>query len=88
MQARCPTTTRRDLCRGPGRVCRALALARADDKTDLTGADLWLSATPDLPPFAIGASPRIGISQGIDLPWRFFIRDNPSVSGPARLNVG
>jgi DNA-3-methyladenine glycosylase len=84
--ARCPTTARRDLCRGPGRVCRALALTLADDGTDLTGADLWISAISDLPPFEIGTSLRIGISQGVDLPWRFFIQGNASVSGPARLN--
>jgi DNA-3-methyladenine glycosylase len=89
MAARCPRCAPRDLGRGPGRLCQALALTTTDDGTDLTGDALWLSHTPGtapLDPARVGASARIGISQGLDLPWRFFIRDCPAVSGPARLN--
>jgi DNA-3-methyladenine glycosylase len=89
MAARCPKTAPRDLCRGPGRLGQALALTLADNGTDLTSDALWLSETPAaqcIAPIHIGTSPRIGITQGTDLPWRFFIRDCAAVSGPARLN--
>ena len=89
MTARCPTTALRDLGRGPARLCRALALTTADDGTDLASDALWLSLAPagTAPdPLRIGTSPRIGISQGVDLPWRFFVRGASTVSGPVKLN--
>jgi DNA-3-methyladenine glycosylase len=79
------TSDSRDLARGPGRLCQAFALTLADNRTDFIGETLWISALPDqpsLPNTSIVASPRIGISQGVDLPWRFYIADNASVSGP------
>lgn len=90
MAARCPRSAVRDLGRGPGRLCQALALTVADDGTDLTGPALWLSPTPGfiIAPNQIATSARIGISQGIDLPWRFFLRGHPALSGPAKLNRG
>jgi DNA-3-methyladenine glycosylase len=58
----------RSLCSGPGKLCQALAVTRAHDGLAL-----------DRPPFAVGPGaaagivegPRIGISRGVDLPWRF-----------------
>src|SRR5690242_9703710 len=38
----------RDLCRGPGRLCQALALTLADDSASLSGPDLWIAETPDV----------------------------------------
>jgi DNA-3-methyladenine glycosylase len=39
-------------------------------------------------PIEVGTSPRIGITQAIDLPWRFFARGNPHVSPhPRKFNV-
>jgi DNA-3-methyladenine glycosylase len=83
MRLRRPARTPdRDLARGPGRLCQAFALTRADDGTDLTGDRLWISATPGWPadaPYA--TSPRIGIARAVALPWRFFVPDSPWVSG-------
>jgi len=88
MAVRCPRAAVRDLGRGPGRLCQALALTLADNGADLTGPDLWLSHTSGLiiTPDQIATSARIGISQGIDLPWRFFLRGHPALSGPSKLN--
>lgn len=77
----------RDLARGPGRLCQALAITLADDGADLCGSArrgprLWVSDTPgfsaDQP---IAATPRVGITRGTDLPWRFVLIDSPYVSG-------
>lgn len=74
----------RDLARGPGRLCQAFALTRADDGTDLTGDALWIAETPTWPADApVATSPRIGITRAVDLPWRFFVPGSPWVSGPA-----
>ncbi|HLZ55389.1 MAG TPA: DNA-3-methyladenine glycosylase [Ktedonosporobacter sp.] len=70
------------LARGPGLVCAALGIALTENGTALTGETLWLEDTPDLSPETIIAtSPRIGISQAVDLPWRWYIAGCPSVSG-------
>ncbi|HEX9039367.1 MAG TPA: DNA-3-methyladenine glycosylase [Ktedonobacterales bacterium] len=85
-----PATPDRDLARGPGRLCQALALTNADDGASLLGSDLWISATRTaaltalLPPvFRVAATPRIGITQATDWPWRFVIAGDPFVSARA-----
>jgi DNA-3-methyladenine glycosylase len=69
----------RDLARGPGRLCQALAVDTTDDGVDLLGGDLWLSATPGAE-FRVATSPRIGITRAADWPWRFVIAGDPYVS--------
>jgi DNA-3-methyladenine glycosylase len=70
----------RSLCGGPGKVCMAYGLSRAQDGLDLTRpGQLWIA--PPLPESGpvvaadIVATTRIGISQGVDLPWRFYLRN-------------
>lgn len=72
----------RDLARGPGRLCAAMALTTADNGLDLQGDALWLAETHGFPPDApIVATPRIGITQAADWPWRFALAGSPWVSG-------
>lgn len=70
------------LCGGPGKLCQALGLDRPLNGCDLTTpARLWIARADAVPePGRIVATPRIGISQGADLPWRFYMRDNPYLS--------
>lgn len=69
--------------RGPGLVCRALAIDRACNGLDLVGVDLFLAA-PEAPgPIEVVAGPRVGVGYAGE--WaakslRFSIRDNPYVS--------
>jgi DNA-3-methyladenine glycosylase len=73
----------RALCGGPGKLCQAFGLNRALNGTDLTEQGrLWIAAAPDGPPDArdIVATPRIGISQGVELLWRFYRRNEPYIS--------
>jgi DNA-3-methyladenine glycosylase len=76
----------RDLCRGPGRICQALGVAREHDGADLvTGGDgiqLIDDGTP--PPDAPGVSLRVGLNRGAELPWRFFVAGDPYVSARRR----
>lgn len=74
------------LCRGPGRLGRALRVDRRLDGIDLLrGEELWLAEDGSMID-DIGVSARIGINRAADLPLRFFARNNAWVSGPARLN--
>jgi DNA-3-methyladenine glycosylase len=73
------------LAAGPARLAQALAVDRSFSGHDLTSADrLWLA--PGLPPTdaEIAAGPRIGVGYAGEewqlLPWRFWLRDHPSVS--------
>jgi len=78
-----------DLCRGPARLCEALAINRDQDHWDLTQRDcLWLAEPPEpLSPDAIGVSPRIGVTSAKELPLRFFVIDSPFVSGKRSLST-
>ena len=49
----------RQLCSGPGKLCAALAITRAQYGLDLTGDTLWIEDRAAPPP--ITASPRIGV---------------------------
>lgn len=74
-RARRGRSTDRDLARGPGRLCQALALDRAHNGLDL-GPHLELGAPTD----PVGIGPRVGLRHAADRPWRFWIPDDPTVS--------
>jgi DNA-3-methyladenine glycosylase len=86
MQKRRGTKLTRDLCRGPGRLCRALAVDRSFDGVDLfTHPRLWLAASGEHP-IRVRRSPRIGVSRAADRRLRFYAAGSPYVSGAARLS--
>jgi DNA-3-methyladenine glycosylase len=67
--------------RGPGRLCRALDLTRADDGSDLTRGAIRIYGRTK-PIGAIVRAPRVGIRRAVDRPLRFAARGNASVSSP------
>lgn len=68
--------------RGPGRLCRALALDTSDSGGHVFGRGSRLALREGTPPARIGVSPRIGIRVAAERRLRFFDRDSPEVSGP------
>jgi DNA-3-methyladenine glycosylase len=74
----------RDLARGPARLCQALDIDRSQDGADVcvAGSPLrvrWPRArTPDRSEIKTG--PRVGIAQAAEVPWRFWLDGDPSVS--------
>lgn len=73
----------RDLCSGPGKLCQALGIDRSQNGADLvTGAASGVRIIDDgtPPPPDPGTSPRIGVSAGKDLPWRWFVPGDPNLS--------
>ncbi|HEY6325477.1 MAG TPA: DNA-3-methyladenine glycosylase [Candidatus Cybelea sp.] len=86
MRARRATALVRDLCRGPGRLCCALAIDRSFDGLDpLTHPRLWLARTLE-GRARVGRSRRIGVTKAARRRLRFYEAGNPYVSGPARLS--
>jgi DNA-3-methyladenine glycosylase len=73
------------LTRGPGNVSKALGIHTRDSGTALTGKTIYLADDGfSFSPNEIFTSPRIGVDYaGRDalLPYRFYIKGNPYVSG-------
>jgi DNA-3-methyladenine glycosylase len=83
MCARRGTGDVRQLCSGPGKLCQALGITRAQYGLDLCGSELFLADAPDIPAARIAISPRVNIDyaqQYRDRLWRFFIADSEYVS--------
>jgi DNA-3-methyladenine glycosylase len=76
----------RDLCRGPARLCRAFGIDRSFDGADLVTGDRGVVVADDgePPPVHPGVGPRIGLSAGAELPWRYFVPGALGVSRPPR----
>ena len=76
----------RDLTSGPARLCQALGIDGTFDGADLVKADRGVTLASD--GAALGVEPatstRIGLSQGADLPWRWYLPGHPDVSGKPR----
>ncbi len=67
---------------GPAKLCQALGIDSRLNGHDLRGGELRLVAHPPLLAHAITQTTRIGISQGKDVPWRFYVTESPFVSRP------
>lgn len=77
----------KNLCNGPGKLVEAMGITRAMDGISLMGDTIYiLPADTFLLPdtFEIFTTTRIGITQGIDLPYRFYIAGNACVSYPVK----
>jgi DNA-3-methyladenine glycosylase len=79
------TRADRDLCRGPGRLAQAFGIDASASGLDLTDprSRLRIASGAGTPP-RWTSGPRVGISRAADRPWRFWVPDDPAVSGPRR----
>jgi DNA-3-methyladenine glycosylase len=80
-RARRPRASDRELCRGPARLAKALALDR-----EALGLNLLDPASPVRllprrgPRPVVSSGPRVGITVGTQTPWRFWVEGDPTVS--------
>lgn len=75
-----------DLARGPARLCSALGIDREAYGAYLLGdgpVRLRPPARP-VPPETVVAGPRVGVTGAHDLPWRFWLDGDPTVSAYRR----
>lgn len=79
MKRRRNTDKATNLCSGPAKFCQAFGITGKENGL-LIGETLGVYDAPLIASKDIGSSPRIGITNGTELPWRFFIKDNPFVS--------
>lgn len=76
-----------DLCRGPGNLTIAMGITLAENRADLVGERLFVEDR------GVRAGPvswgrRIGISVGVEHPWRVWVARHPAVSGRDRTRLG
>lgn len=86
MEVRRGTNRLVDLCRGPGRLCKALGIDLRYNGADvLRGRQLWLGRASH-EAGRIGKSKRIGITKAAGRRLRFYEVGNRYVSGPRALS--
>lgn len=76
-----------NLTNGPAKFSKAFGIDKRQNGDPITG-DFVIYDAPEIKKEMIATSPRIGIRNGTDLPWRFYIRNNPFVSGTRKNNTG
>lgn len=80
------------LARGPGNLAQALGITLDDLGTDLLadhgqgeGRCTGVRLGPETPPAQqISSGPRVGVSKAADVPWRFWLPADPTVSAYKR----
>lgn len=67
---------------GPGKLCRELKITTKLNELDITSdnSELWIEKGEQISCSEIVITTRIGIRQAVDYPWRFYVKDNSSVS--------
>ncbi|WP_221330423.1 DNA-3-methyladenine glycosylase [Actinoplanes sp. L3-i22] len=74
-----------DLAAGPGKLMQVLALDRAANDTSVVdGTGPATLTPPEGVVGAIAAGPRVGVTSAHDVPWRFWIAGDPTVSAYRR----
>ena len=71
------------LCAGPGRLCQALGITREHDGLRLDASPFELIVRSG--PVDVLAGPRIGISQAVELPWRYAVAGSRFLSRPLKI---
>ncbi|MCB0730942.1 MAG: DNA-3-methyladenine glycosylase [Ignavibacteriae bacterium] len=73
-----------NLLNGPAKICQAFNLDRKFNGTNLIANKIYLLNSDKIPGDKIVQTTRIGIKKSVELPWRFYIKDNKYVSKLAK----
>ena len=85
MRARRGLEDERALCSGPGRLCEALGITGAHDGLALDQPPFELLPPAERPELLVG--PRIGLTKGIESPWRYGLAGSRYLSRPFRMGA-
>ena len=69
-----------NLTNGPAKFCQAFGIERKENGTDLLDSEISITEGESILSKYIKRSSRIGIQQGVEKNWRFFIRGNQWLS--------
>lgn len=69
-----------ELTNGPSKFCLAFNIDKKDNKIDFTEDKIFFAKHRKKENIIINVAKRIGIREGAELPYRYFIKDNPYVT--------
>jgi DNA-3-methyladenine glycosylase len=73
------------LARGPGNLAQALGITGADLGADMLDPSSGVHlGPPRVGPVDVAQGPRVGVAQAADVPWRFWVAGDPTVSAYRR----
>lgn len=72
----------RELCSGPAKLAQAFGMDGALDGTDVVRGPVRIAAGVPVDPATVRTGPRIGLSRGTEIPWRFLAVGGPAVTDP------
>ncbi len=71
----------KELSNGPGKLTKALHISKAENGLDLVKSkELYICESEKDNRWEISTSPRVGIKEGINNLWRFYIKNDKAVS--------
>ncbi|MFI5497332.1 DNA-3-methyladenine glycosylase [Actinoplanes sp. NPDC051859] len=73
-----------DLANGPAKLMQVLGLDRRANGTSVQGDGPATLAPPGTPVGPVEAGPRVGVTAAHDVPWRFWLAGDPTVSAYRR----
>ena len=76
-----------DLARGPAKLMQVLGLDKSAYGTSLIDGAGPARLTPPESAVTIEAGPRVGVTSAHDVPWRFWVKDDPTVSAYRRAET-
>ena len=65
---------------GPAKITKAFGINKSQNGINLNGNEIYLCDSNFPKDFKIVTTTRIGIKKSAELPWRFYIKNNPYVS--------
>lgn len=80
-----PEGTVKNLTNGPGRLCMAMNITKAENKLVVTAPPFYIKDAEPVAEPEVDEATRIGVDYAAewkDKPWRFYIKNNPYVSKP------
>ena len=84
-ERRGPRVSDRNLARGPACLAQALGIDKALGGADVfAGAPMLLERGASVASAEVATGPRVGVRLAADVPWRFWIAGDPSVSAYKR----
>jgi DNA-3-methyladenine glycosylase len=66
------------LCNGPGNLVQAMGITKEHNGLSIVDSDIYVEDTGEKS--EIVSTTRIGISKAMEVPYRFYIKDNPFIS--------
>ena len=69
-------------CSGPAKLCKVFRINTDDNEIDAcnTNSKIWFEKFKNITDDNVINTTRIGIKKAIELPWRYYIKNNPFVS--------